>query len=79
MLQPSVSVNDMLTYLVLDQCIGKFELVRIIKTTIQKLNQENFNDKQRSRIEKLYWRMKDYEDQWSLYHNANGNYMDSAS
>ena len=69
----------MLVYLILDQCMGKFELARVIKTSIKKLNQEDFNDQQHSRIERLYWRMKNYEDQWLHYHDADGGYMCSAS
>jgi hypothetical protein len=75
----STPLNEMLSYLVLDQYMTKNELARIIRASIAQINQEAFNNKQHSRIEKIYWRMKDYEDQWSLYHNASGECLHSAS
>jgi hypothetical protein len=78
-MRASISVSEMLAYLILDQCITKREISRVIRASIQEINQEKLNDRQLSRIERIYWRMKNYEDHWSLYLDANESCMGSAS
>jgi|GEM_PF-1549683 len=67
--QSSESINDMLVYLIIDQCFTKYEIARLIKTKTYKMDHKNFTEKQCGRIEKIYWRIKNYEDQLKFYQN----------
>jgi hypothetical protein len=67
MFKPLISINDMLAYLVIDQCFAKYEIARLIHAKVKEMDQDYFSEKQCGRIEKLYWRIKDYEDQWGFY------------